>query len=144
MKEFEILDTIKDIIFSVPGSMYKFEEPDDCFEGEWEEASEQEKAFLLIEEILLKLNGEKNNKKMQELNLNNSKTIEISCGPRFYSIGDENMFFEALNSVSKILNIKGENRGLCIYYKEEFNKEEKNFLKGLFRRYKIDIPNEFV
>lgn len=52
----ETLKRINDIVFSVPGDIYKFSQPEESFDEEWQEASSQEKAFLLIEELLINLN----------------------------------------------------------------------------------------
>lgn len=53
MDSSEVLKRISEIVFSVPGEIYKFAPPEDCFDKEWDEASYQEKAFLLIEELLI-------------------------------------------------------------------------------------------
>ena len=37
----DILKRISEIVFSVPDEVYKFMPPEDCFEGEWEEASQK-------------------------------------------------------------------------------------------------------
>lgn len=142
MNENQLIDKIKEIVFSVPGEIYRFSPPEDCFDGEWEEASMQEKAFLLIEELLLNLNREKIKEKKQEQN-EDSKEIEIPFGPIFYSVADENMFFNALNSVPAILDVKGKEKGLILYCKGSISTEEKEFLRSLLKRYQVSIPTEF-
>lgn len=139
MNEDELIKKIKEIIFSVPGEIYKFIPPKDCFDGEWEEASMQEKAFLLIEELLLNYNREDLKQKKEE-NSKNDVEIEIPIGPRFYSSADENMFFRALNSIPSIRKVQGSGRGLFLYFKTTISNEEKEFLKGLFNRYELPIP----
>lgn len=141
MNENELLKKIKEIVFSVPGEIYKFSPPEDCFDGEWEEASMQEKAFLLIEELLLNSNREELKQKKQEESEKDLK-IEIPQGPRFYGVEDENMFFEALNSILSIRNVKGSGKGLFLYFKYPISSEEKEFLKCLLKRYKVSIPTD--
>lgn len=139
MNENELINQIKKIVFSVPGEIYKFSPPEDCFEEEWEEASMQEKAFLLIEELLLKSNREEFIQNETEDDMNDIK-IEIPIGPRFYSIADENMFFEALKSIPAIKNVKGSGRGTLLYLKKSINSDEKDFLKSLLTRYQVQVP----
>lgn len=141
MNENELLKKIKEIVFSVPGEIYKFSPPEDCFDGEWEEASMQEKAFLLIEELLLNSNREEIKQKKHEESENDLK-IEIPQGPRFYGVADENMFFEALSSIPSIRNVKGSGKGLFLYLKSPIRSEEKQFLKCLLKRYKVSIPTD--
>lgn len=141
MNENELINQIKKIVFSVPGEIYKFSPPADCFEGEWEEASMQEKAFLLIEELLLKSNREEFIQKEMEDAKNDIK-IEIPIGPRFYSMADENMFFEALKSIPAIKNVNGSGRGILLYLKKSINSDEKDFLKSLLARYQVSVPKE--
>jgi len=52
MSSDEILKKIKEIIFSVPGEIYRYEQPKACFDKEWGEASNKEKAFMLVEDLL--------------------------------------------------------------------------------------------
>lgn len=141
MDEIEILNKIKEIVFLMPSEMYKFPPPQDCFEGEWEEASIEEKAFLLIEELLLNSNREQLNQGKQE-ECKDDIEVKIAIAPRFYSGADENMFFNALNSMPSIKKIKGSGRGLNLYFKSSISFEEKQFLKGLLKRYQVLIPKE--
>lgn len=140
MNEKELINKIKEIIFSVPGEIYKFSAPKDCFDAEWEEASMEEKAFLLVEELFLDLNREelKQKKQRDEYDLE----VEIPFGPTFYSVADENMFFEALKSIPSIINIKGKGNGLILYFKTPISSAEKEFLRGVLMRYQVPIPTD--
>lgn len=137
----EALKRISKIVFSVPDEAYKFIPPEDCFEGEWEEASLQEKAFLLIEELLINLNRE-NIEEKQNNKIKNTMQIKLSEGPRFINNADENMFFNALNTVPGIIEINGTLKAITIICKNPLSIEEKEFLKGLFKRYQVSIPEE--
>lgn len=142
MNNDELLKRIQDIIFSVPGEIYKYSQPSDCPDNEWKEASKEEKAFLLIESLLI----DENKIKLEE----NLKPIEnlietkIENLPRFYSKADENMFFNAIYTIPSIKEIVGSNRGLFMYYEPNITNEEKIFISGLFKRYQIDVPLEFI
>jgi hypothetical protein len=139
MNQNDLINRIKEIVFSILGEIYKFSPPKDCFDGEWENASMEEKAFLLIEELLLNLNGEEINKKKKE-HYENAIEIELPSGPRFYSGADENMFFSALKSVSSFIEVKGNGSKLFLYFKSPISEDEKDFLRGLFKRYQVSIP----
>jgi hypothetical protein len=141
MDSSEALKRIREIVFSVPGEVYKFTPPEECFEEEWQEASSQEKAFLLIEELLINLNKE-NTKKKQNNKVKDVVQIKLSEGPRFFSNADENMFFNALYSVPAVIEIKGNLKELIISCRDPLSIEEKDFLKGLFKRYQVSIPDE--
>lgn len=52
------------------------------------------------------------------------------------------MFFTALNSVPTIIDIKGSVKELIISLANPLSIEEKEFLKGLFKRYQVSIPSE--
>lgn len=52
MDSSEALKKISEIVFSVPDEVYKFTQPEESFDEEWQEASSQEKAFLLHEAFL--------------------------------------------------------------------------------------------
>lgn len=138
MNNDEALNKVKEIIFSVPGEIYKYEQPKDCFDEDWEEASPQEKAYILIEDLLVNLNKKEINKKRKAKN--NLIEIKLEIIPRFYSMADENMFFNAMNSLPSIKDIKGSGRELFLYCNKTMAKEEKDFLVGLFKRYQIPIP----
>lgn len=142
MDEHQLLEKIKEIIFSAPEEIYKFPPPEDCFDGEWEEASKEEKAFLLIEELLLNFNRAKI-KKEKKVENEDIKKIDVLIGPRFYSAVDENMFFNALKSVESILDVKGNEKGLVLYCRDTINAYEKECLRSLLQRYQVSIPTEF-
>jgi hypothetical protein len=55
----ELLGEISKIIFAVPHEIYKYSEPDNCFSDEWTKSSPMEKAYLLIEDLLINFNKEK-------------------------------------------------------------------------------------
>ena len=136
----EIVKSIKEIIFSAPGEIYKYEEPDNCFHEEWTEASAKEKAFMLVEDLLINSNIEEMNTKQET----NDILLEIKLDriPTFYSIADENMFFNAMYSVPSIKYIKGSGRELYLCCIKTMTNEEKDFLVGLFKRYEIPVPSE--
>jgi hypothetical protein len=136
----KILKSIKEIIFSVPGEIYKYEEPDNCFDEEWTEASAQEKAFMLVEDLLINSNREEMNKKQETKDI--LLEIKLDIIPTFYSIADENMFFNAMYSVPSIKDIKGSGRALYLYCVKSMTNEEKDFLVGLFKRYEVPVPSE--
>lgn len=140
MNEKELIKRIEEIVFLIPNEINKLLPPEDCFDQEWEEASIQEKAFLLIEELLLNKNREKFKQEKQEESDEDVK-IEIPYGPRFYNQVDERMFFDGLNTIESLRSIKGNGRGLFLYFKYELKSEEKEFLKGLLMRYRVSIPN---
>ena len=140
MNGYEVLKSIKEIIFSVPGEIYKYKEPDNCFEEEWEKASTKEKAFMLVEDLLINSNREELNKKKKTKDI--LLEIKIDIIPRFYSAADENMFFNAMYSVPSIKDIKGCGRELYLYCIKTMTNEEKDFLVGLFKRYEVTIPSE--
>ena len=140
MKNDEVLKKIKDIIFSAPEEMYKYEEPENCFEGEWEESSYEEKAFMLVEDLLLNLNREQMKKK--EYLKESLIEIKLEKIPRFYSVPDENMFFNTMYSVPSIKDIKGIGKELYLYCLKTMTNEERKVLIGLFNRYQIPIPVE--
>lgn len=137
----EALKRISEIIFSVPGEVYKFMQPEESFDEEWQEASSQEKAFLLVEELLINLNKE-NIKNKENNKVKNVIQIKLSEGPRFINNADENMFFSALQSVPAIIDIKGNLKELIISCRNPLSIQEKEFLKGLFKRYQVCIPSE--
>lgn len=142
MNNEELLKKIHDIIFSVPGEIYKYNQPSDCFDDEWRKASNQEKAFLLIESLLINENKtklEENIKPMENL-----IETRIENLPRFYSTADENMFFNAIYTIPSIKKIIGSDRGIYIYYEPNITDEEKTFISGLFKRYQITVPLEFI
>lgn len=141
MDSSDALKRISEIIFSVPGEVYKFTQPEESFDEEWKEASSQEKAFLLIEELLINLNKE-NMRKKQINKVKNVIQIKLSEGPTFFNNADENMFFSAVHSVPNIIDIKGNLKELIISCKNPLSMEEKEFLKGLFKRYQVSIPPE--
>lgn len=135
-----MLDEVSKIIFSVPQEIYRYSEPDNCFSDEWTECSPMEKAYLLIEDLLINFNKEKelNNQRVsvdiREMNLGKS--------PTFYNGTDENMFFNAIYTMPSYIEVKGYGMNLYLYYSYPMTMEEKNFLKGLLRRYTMDIPKE--
>jgi len=135
------LERIFEIVFSVPGEIYKFAQPENCFDEEWQEASPQERAFILIEELLINLN-KKNMKKKQDSKAKNVIQIKISEGPRFFNNADENMFFNALNSIPAIIDVKGNLKELIISCKNTLSTDEKEFIIGLLKRYQVPIPSE--
>jgi hypothetical protein len=140
MNSDELLKKIQDIIFSVPGEIYKYNQPSDCFDDEWREASAQERAFLLVESLLINLNkgkAEENTKQKENL-----VEVKIAKLPRFYSIADENMFFNAIYTVPSIKEVIGNGRELFLYYDKDITNEERNFIVGLFKRYQIPIQSE--
>ncbi|MBE6061558.1 MAG: hypothetical protein E7215_15550 [Clostridium sulfidigenes] len=139
MNSDELLKKIQDIIFSVPGEIYKYNQPSDCFDDDWREASTQERAFLLVESLLINLNKSKTeeNTKQKE----NLVEVKIDKLPRFYSIADENIFFNAIYTVQSIKEVIGNGRELFLYYDKNITNEERNFIVGLFKRYQIPIPS---
>jgi type I site-specific restriction endonuclease len=141
MSNDEILKKIKDIIFSVPGEIYKYEQPEYCFDEEWEEASDKEKAFMLLEDLLINLNREQM-KKEQAIKNESLIVIKLEKSPRFYSVSDENMFFNAIYSVPAINDVKGSSKELYLSCSRAMTSEENKFLIGLFNRYQIPIPAE--
>ncbi len=140
MNSDELLKKIQDIIFSVPGEIYKYNQPSDCFDDDWRKASTQERAFLLVESLLINLNKSKTeeNTKQKE----NLVEVKIDKLPRFYSIADENMFFNAIYTVPSIKEVIGNGRELFLYYDKKITNEERNFIVGLFKRYQIPIPSK--
>ena len=142
MDETELIEKISEIIFAVPDELYKFSKPEHCFDIEWSEGSPKEKAYLLIEGLLLNLNKEK-------IDERNSTSIDVQemylgKGPTFYNQADENMFFKAIYSMPSYVQVKGNGTDLYLYlyYSNPMSKEEKEFLEGLLRRYSIRIPRE--
>jgi hypothetical protein len=140
LKTEELLHRIKQIIFSVPHEIYRYKQPEDCFDIEWKESTSEEKAYLLIEELLINENKAKVKNKIKE----NSDIYELNLGkcPTFFNGADENMFFNAIYSIPSYVEIKGIGEELLLYYSKAMTKEEKFFLEGLFRRYGMDIPEE--
>ena len=143
MNDKELIKKIEEIVFFMPDGIYKFLPPEDCFDQQWEEASIQEKAFLLIEELLLNTNRDKLKQNKQEES-DDDLEIEIPYGPRFYNKVDERMFFDGLNSIPSLRCIKGNERGLFLYFKSALTCEEKEFLKGLLKRYQVSIPQDIL
>lgn len=140
MNERDLLKKIREIVFSVPDELYKFSMPDNCFDEEWNESTPREKAFLLIEDLLFKLNrSDSQNKKAEHINV---KILKLGACPRFFSTADENMFFNSLYSIPSYVQIKGDGRELTLYHKIDITKEEKQFLISLFKRYQMSIPLE--
>jgi hypothetical protein len=140
MNSDETLKKIIEIIFSVLGELYKYEQPENNFDEEWEEASDKEQAFMLIGDLLINLNREKI-KKGQEIK-DDLIVIKVERTPRFYSVSDENMFFSAMYSVPAINDIKGSGNELYLYCLRAMTSEESKFLIGLFNCYQIPIPVE--
>lgn len=140
MNSDELLKKIQDIIFSVPGEIYKYNQPSDCFDDEWQEASAQEKAFLLVESLLINLNKSKVDENLKQVE--SLVEVKIAILPRFYSIADENMFFNAIYTAPSIKEVIGNGRELFLYYDNNITSEERNFIVGLFKRYQIPIPSE--
>lgn len=136
----ELLNRIKQIIFSVPHEIYKYKQPEDCSDVEWKESNLQEKAYLLIEELLINENREKVINNIQE-NISIQKLSLGKC-PRFFSGPDENMFFNAIYSIPSYVEIRGVGEELLLYYSKSMTKEEKIFLQGLLKRYGMEIPKE--
>ncbi|MFT8312763.1 MAG: hypothetical protein ABF633_00710 [Clostridium sp.] len=139
MNESDLIYRIKEIIFYMPGEMYKFSPPENCSDDEWQNAPMEEKAFLLIEELLLNFNREEKMKKKKQEHHENTIEIKLPFGPRFYTQADESMFFSALESVLSFIEVKGSGRGLFLYFKSPISEYEKDFLIGLFRRYQVPI-----
>lgn len=136
----ELLDEISKIIFAIPDEIYKYSEPDSCFSNEWTESSPMEKAYLLIEDLLINFNKEK---KIERQNLSiDIKDMRLGKSPTFYSGADENMFFNAIYTMPSYVQIKGQGMDLYLHYSYPMTIEEKDFLKGLLKRYSMDIPNE--
>lgn len=136
----ELLDEISRIIFAVPHEIYKYKEPKNCFEGEWAESNSMEKAYLMIEDMLINFNKEK---EMQLQNLSiDIKEMSLGKSPTFYTGADENMFFNAVYSMPSYVEIKGRGTELYLYYSFPMSEEEKDFLKGLLKRYNMNLPVE--
>lgn len=140
MDKSELSDEVSKIIFSVPHEIYKYAEPDNCFIDEWMECSPMEKAYLLIEDLLINFNKEKESKN-QKVSMD-IREVNLGKSPIFYNGSDENMFFNAIYTIPSYIHIKGCGMNLYLYYSYPMTIEEKDFLKGLLRRYKMDIPNE--
>lgn len=140
MKNDEVIKKIKEIISSMPEEIYKYEQPQDCFEGEWGEASNKGKAYMLIENLLI--NSNKEQMKKQHNIKGDLIVIKLEKIPRFYSASDENMFFNALYSIPAVKEIKGSGNELYLYCIREMVNEERKILIGLFNRYQISIPAE--
>lgn len=140
MDKSELLCEISKIIFAVPHEIYKYSEPDSCFSDEWMESSPMEKAYFLIEDLLINFNKKK---KIERKKLS-IDIIEMRLGknPTFYSGADENMFFNAIYTMPSYVQIEGRGMDLYLYYYYPMTIEEKDFLKGLLKRYGMDIPDE--
>jgi hypothetical protein len=135
-----LLDEISKIIFAVPHEIYKYKKPNSCFSDEWAESSAMEKAYLLIEDLLINFNKEKQEER--ENLSSEAKEMLLGKSPTFYNGADENMFFEAICSMPSYVQIKGRGTELYLYYVYPMSIEEKEFLKGLLKRYNMDIPQE--
>ena len=135
----ELVGKISEIIFAVPDELYKFSKPDYCFDIEWRESSPKEKAYLLIQALLINLNKEK----IEETNNTTIDIQEMSLGkgPTFFNQADENMFFKAIYSMPSYVRVKGSGADLYLYYANPMSKEEKVFLEGLLKRYSMSIPS---
>jgi hypothetical protein len=99
-----------------------------------------EKAYLLIEDLLINSNKEKEIKR-QNLSID-IKDMRLGKSPTFYTGADENMFFNAVYSMPSYVQIKGSGTELYLYYSFPMSEEEKDFLKGLLKRYNMNLPVE--
>lgn len=136
----ELVGKISGIIFAVPDELYKFSKPDYCFDIEWRESSPKEKAYLLIQELLINFNKDKREENKTDIDV---QEMYLGESPTFYNQADENMFFKAIYSMPSYVRVKGDGTDLYLYYSNSMGKEEKQFLKGLLRRYSMNIPSEF-
>ncbi|MPN53835.1 hypothetical protein SDC9_201502 [bioreactor metagenome] len=68
--------------------------------------------------------------------------MNLGKSPTFYNGADENMFFNAIYTMPSYIEVKGHGVNLYLYYSYPMTMEEKDFLKGLLRRYTMDIPKE--
>lgn len=121
--------------------------PDEYSRELWQSCSLPEKAFYLIDDIISRaetndfLLSRQNN---PDKSASDAKLARLSLGngPRFWSHGDEEMFFDALKTMASYRDVVGSGRTLTLIYEEPMSREEKKFLVGLLRRYQMKIPKE--
>jgi hypothetical protein len=68
--------------------------------------------------------------------------MRLGKSPTFYNGTDENMFFNAIYTMPSYIQIIGRGIDLYLYYSYPMTIEEKDFLKGLLKRYGMGIPEE--
>ena len=140
MTDDELLQKIKNIVYDVPDSLYKYLKPEFWEEKEWADAAPSKKGFVLIRELVE--NTDIDNYQKKDINLDKAIVINLGDGPRFINHADENMFFNAIYSMGNYLKIVGSGRGLFLYCKYQLTNEDKKYLVGLLMRYKMKIPKE--
>lgn len=143
----ELYDQIVQIVHNYHISPQSLGPPDEYSREMWQSCSLPQKAFYLIDEIVLsaetgnylRMQQEKPKKAASDV-----KTAQLSLGngPRFWSHGDEEMFFAALKTMASYQDVIGSGKTLTLVYLEPMSREEKQFLVGLLRRYQMKVPGE--
>lgn len=141
MDKSELLKKIEDIIFALPDETYRLAKPKSCSEVEWQESSLREKAFLLVEHLLLESKRDVwERAQTEETNLVASDLYFV-C-PTFYSQTDENMFYNSIYTMPSYVKLVKQGRKLHLYNRNPMSKEEKKFLADLLKRYRVNTPKQ--
>lgn len=142
MNEKEVLKKIEEVVFSVPGEIYKYPRPVAFPKDEWANENYQEKGFDIIEGIIMEYTKKVYSKRVDDFSQEDPSLIEINLGngPHFYSKADENMFLSAIYTMPSYTKIIGDEREMYLCCKDDITKEEVRFLTDLFKRYNMEIP----
>jgi hypothetical protein len=144
MDEKELLNKIKELVYAVPGEIYKYPKPDMYWDDkEWATTVPNEKGFILIKELIENVDIQKyKESSSNEIDLSDVSVLDLGKGPTFWNQADENMFFNAIYSMASYVKIKGEGKNLYLYYRGLMTNEEKFFLVGLLKRFGMTPPKE--
>lgn len=143
MDDKDLLQRIRTIVNDVPNGLHRYPAPRYWDADEWASLPPMEKGFIYIKELLEGEDHEANDGGVEEAREpEDIQVLNLGRGPRFWHHADEDMFFNALQSLGSFVEVKGQGRELFLHYRGVMTNEEKRFLVALLKRYQMKGPKD--